>query len=211
MNTSISGPQDVFAKLAPLFPVLYAALEAATHETREFFDAKGKRIDRYLAPCLVRYFGKAYLLELGQRAHYEEDDVGNLANNGLALTYADYQLRILKADLGQPPAPGHSRKKQAFYHQQKEMVFGDLANKQAVLSQMNLIVLWDVDAAYDLKPLSLACPMAGLVSRASVEVHWQEEIPYINDAATAADEDHVGEEDLALRLKKGDQIERRAQ
>jgi hypothetical protein len=111
----IPAPAHVLHALAPLWPLLYTALEWATQQTRVYFDAEGAPLDRHFAPSLVRYQAKRQLARLGHDAQEEEGEAytfQTLPNNGLSLSSCGdllYVLRILKALEGQLPAPGASR------------------------------------------------------------------------------------------------------
>jgi hypothetical protein len=179
----IPAPERVLHALAPLWPPLYTALEWATQQTRAYFDAEGTPIDRHLAPSLVRYQAKRTLARLGHAAREEDDQAyafQTLPNNGLSLSYRGdhlYVLRILKALEGQLPAPGASRARQAFWQQQ--MLFDyDAPSAAELRPSLNLLVLWEADAAYTLRRLSLVCPKIGALTRESVAVYWMIEIPH---------------------------------
>jgi hypothetical protein len=45
---------------------------------------------------------------------------------------------------------------------------------------LNLLVLWEADAAYTLRRLSLVCPKVGGLTRESVAAYWTIEIPHPN-------------------------------
>jgi hypothetical protein len=183
MMPEIPAPAYVLHALAPLWPPLYTALEWATQQTQAFFDAEGAPVDRHLAPSLVRYQAKQYLARLGHDAREEAGEAyafQTLPNNGLSLSYRGdllYVLRILKALEGQLPAPGASRARQAFWHQQ--LLFDYDAPVGAELRpSLNLLVLWGTDAAYTLRRLSLVCPKVGALTRESVAAYWTVEIPH---------------------------------
>ena len=210
----IPAPAHVLHALAPLWPPLYTALEWATQQTRAYFDAEGTPIDRHLAPSLVRYQAKQYLARLGHAAREEDDKpyaFQTLPNNGLSLSYRGdhlYALRILKALEGQLPAPGASRARQAFWQQQ--MLFDyDAPSAAELRPSLNLLVLWEADAAYTLRRLSLVCPRVGALTRESVAAYWTIEIPHPNvSRAPATSAGHPPEvllgaqDDLAIRLRR---------
>ena len=179
----IPAPAHVLHALAPLWPTLYTALEWATQQTRAYFDAEGTPIDRHLAPSLVRYQAKRYLARLGHEAQEDDSEAyafQTLPNNGLSLSYRGdllYALRILKALDGHLPVPGASKARQAFWHQQ--LIFDYAAPSAAELRpSLNLLVLWETDAAYTLRRLSLVCPKVGALTRESVVAYWTIEIPH---------------------------------
>jgi hypothetical protein len=183
--SEIPAPERVLHALAPVWPSIYTALEWATQQTRAYFDAEGTPIDRHLAPSLVRYQAKRYLARLGHDAQEDDGEAyafQTLPNNGLSLSYRGdhlYALRILKALEGHLPAPGTSKARQAFWHQQ--MLFDYDAPLGAELRpSLNLLVLWETDAAYTLQRLSLVCPKVGALTRESVAAYWTIEIPHPN-------------------------------
>ena len=212
--SEIPAPEHVLQTLAPVWPPIYTALEWATQQTRAYFDAEGTPIDRHLAPSLVRYQAKRYLARLGHAVQEEEGEAyafQTLPNNGLSLSYRGdllYALRILKALDGQLPAPGASRARQAFWHQQ--LIFDYAAPSAAELRpSLNLLVLWETDAAYTLRRLSLVCPKVGALTRESVAVYWTIEIPHPNvgrapatPGSRALDVPTEARDDLAIRLRR---------
>src|SRR5262245_5403003 len=208
----IPTPTHVLHALAPLWSPLYTALEWATQQTRAYFDAERVPVDRHLAPSLVRYQAKRSLARLG---HDAQEDAGEayafetLPNNGLSLTYRGdhlYVLRILKALEGQLPAPGASRARQAFW--QKQPLFDYYAPSAAELRpSLNLLVLWEADAAYTLRRLWLVCPRVGGLTRESVAAYWMTEIPHPNvwrstAAVAMLDAPGEGRDDLAIRVRR---------
>jgi hypothetical protein len=208
----IPTPAHVLQALAPVWPPLYTALEWATQQTRTYFEAEGAPIDRHPAPSLVRYQAKRQLARLGH--HAQEDDgeayaFQTLPNNGLSLSYRGdllYVLRILKALEGQLPAPGASRARQAFWQQQ--MLFDyDAPSAAELRPSLNLLVLWEADAAYTLRRLSLVCPKIGALTRESVAVYWTVEIPHPNvwrttSPAAMPEAPVAGRDDLEIRRRQ---------
>jgi hypothetical protein len=202
----------VVQALVPLWPPLYTALEWATQQTRAYFDAEGVPIDRHLAPSLVRYQAKRVLARLGHDVQEEEGEayaVQTLPNNGLSLSYRGdhlYVLRILKALEGQLPAPGASRARQAFWQQQLLFDF-DAPSAAEVHPSLNLLVLWEADAAYTLLRLLLACPKVGGLTRESVAAYWMIEIPHPNVWRSTSVEVRPevpveGRDDLEIRVRR---------
>ena len=206
----IPAPAHVLQALAPLWPPLYTALEWATQQTRVYFQAEGAPVDRHLAPSLVRYQAKRQLARLGHDVQEEEGEgyaFQPLPNNGLSLSYRGdllYVLRVLKALEGQLPAPGASRARQAFWHQQ--LLFDYAAPSAAEMRpSLNLLVLWEADAAYTLRRLSLVCPKVGALTRESVAAHWAVEIPHPSLAwarAAPTGPTPEGRDDLEIRLRR---------
>ena len=210
----IPAPEHVLQALAPVWPPIYTALEWATQQTRAYFDAEGMPVDRHLAPSLVRYQAKRSLARLGHAAQEEDDEAyafQTLPNNGLSLSYRGdllYVLRILKALEGQLPAPGALRARQAFWHQQLLFDY-DAPSVAQLRPSLNLLVLWETDAAYTLRRLSLVCPKVGGLMRESVAAYWTIEIPHPNvSRVLATSSGHTPEvlpgarDDLAIRLRQ---------
>ena len=210
--SEIPAPEHVLHALASMWPPIYTALEWATQQTRAYFDAESTSIDRHLAPSLVRYQAKCYLARLGHDAQEDEGEAyafQTLPNNGLSLSYRGdllYVLRILKALEGQLPAPGASRARQAFWHQQ--LIFDYAAPSAAEMRpSLNLLVLWETDAAYTLRRLSLVCPKVGALTRESVAAYWMTEIPHPNvwqptSAAARPEAPVEGRDDLDIRVRR---------
>jgi hypothetical protein len=212
--SEIPAPEFVLQALAPVWPSIYTALEWATQQTRAYFDAEGTPIDRHLAPSLVRYQAKRYLARLGHDAQEEDGEAyafQTLPNNGLSLSYRRdllYALRILKALDGHLPVPGASKARQAFWHQQ--LIFDyDATSAAEMRPSLNLLVLWETDAAYTLRRLSLVCPKVGALTRESVAAYWTVEIPHPSvSRAPATAADHTPEvptdarDDLEIRLRR---------
>jgi hypothetical protein len=209
----IPTPAHVLHALTSLWPPLYTALEWATQQTRAYFDAEGVPVDRHLAPSLVRYQAKRALARLGHAAQEEESEAyafQTLPNNGLSLSYRGdllYVLRILKALEGQLPAPGASRARQAFWQQQMRFDY-DAPSAAELRPSLNLLVLWETDAAYILRRLSLVCPKVGALTRESVAAYWTIEIPHPNvsrglapSAGHPSDVRPGARDDLEIRLR----------
>jgi hypothetical protein len=135
-----------------------------------------------------------------------------LPNHGLSLSYRGdhrYMRRMLKALEGQLPAPGASRARQAFWQQQLLFDY-DAPSAAELRPSLNLLMLWEADAAYTLRRLWLVCPRVGGVTRESVAVYWTVEIPHPTVSrgparlSREAPEVAPGAPDnLAIRLRQG--------
>lgn len=213
--------KEVVHHIQPMVPLLFRAIEGALQKTREFFDNDGTEIDRCLAPNLFRFYAKALLASEGQRATYEEEtdradyELQVLANNGICLNYGKHEIRILKSDGDELPAPGHSKARQKFWNWNGQIPLPFTydepeASDSSNGSSLHLIVLWDVDPnRYTLKKLSLACPIKGAESRDSVAAHFIEELEHPLVSLTAIpmlqSDDNIEDLDLALKEKTHDQ------
>lgn len=182
----IPSPEEVFKELGSILPLIYAALDYAILKTREFFEREDqeKHVNRGLAPNLVRYWAKQYLEIHGQEVKEEQEEgedsnsgyLEKLPNNGLCLNVGRCRVRVLKSDDGELPIPGHSQSRQEFYSQ-PGLPFPEDDEEDGELPPLKLILLWDVTRSYNLKSLSLACPMSGDTTRVSVKAHWHKPIP----------------------------------
>ncbi len=175
----IPSGQEALADLSGAVTTIWSGLDSAILETKEFFENRGVPIDRSLAPNLIRYFVKGRLNAQGKIAEDEEMldyEMQNLPNNGLCMEYGRYQLRILKADNGELPIPGQSKKRQAFWNQEQLNLYDDEQPIETVPS-VNLIVLWDADSSYNLDSVSLICPKTGGTTRDSVSNYWSIPVP----------------------------------
>ncbi len=54
MHKQFPGPDFMFRRLAPLFPILYEAYENAVEQVRDYFLTRKRPINANLFPCLVR-------------------------------------------------------------------------------------------------------------------------------------------------------------
>ncbi len=214
MPTLPSFPH-VLAQLQPVIPSVYSALEAALQKTREFFDVDTVEVDRSLAPNLVRYYAKRFLSEEGWSIEYEQPDyeLQPLPNNGLCLKYGRHEIRILKADDGELPAPGQSKSRQRFWNWNGQQSFDfsydheSCESDQEELQNLHLIILWDVNShTYQLNRLLLGCPVGGDITTASA--YFLEEIPHpleVTGANTLADTAVVIEDlDISLVEEQAD-------
>jgi hypothetical protein len=192
-------PDQVLADLTSLVPVAYEAMEIGTQVATHFFRSlaaqdrkKGRQAaskpDVDLYPQLVRFFAKREFDRFKISAEFERE---TLRNNGLFLHYRrptrEYNIRLLKNDAGQLPAPGKSMSKVSFYQQSLSFMDGDFSGPS-----LNLVILWYINGQHWLDHLSLVCPKGG--SENSAEAYWQHPIPHPadaareNDPAAAADE-----------------------
>jgi hypothetical protein len=72
---------------------------------------------------------------------------------------------------------------------------------------LNLLVLWEADAAFTLRRLWLVCPRIGGLTRESVAAYWVTEIPHPNVWRSTSVEVRpeapvAGDEDLAIRVRR---------
>jgi hypothetical protein len=173
-------PNYVMRNLINLFPLVYTALDYGVMNTKDFFGKQENQredmaIDPYLAPNLVRYHAINYLRKVGQDVDY--DSLGNsyniekIPNNGIHINHGQYQIKILKSNNGDLPVPGQSKSRRDYYCQP------NLFSGEDDVSDVRLLLMWNVDHQYCLDVLSLACPKFGGTRRDSVMDHWHCPIP----------------------------------
>jgi len=203
---SIPSSSDVLHDLDSLLNVLFGVMDSAVQQANDFFESRKEAVNRYLHPGLVRYHAIGLLRQHGHEAKEESDEPDleqlPLANNGIALSFRSYDLRVLKAFANQsPPAPGYSRRKQAFYGQQLRLGLS-LTDEtdEAPVASLNLLVLWVVDSNFRLRELILTCPKSGGVTRDSVAVHWSVPVPSPIERLTSPDHLIPQAHDLPYRL-----------
>jgi hypothetical protein len=109
-------PEFVMRDLAHLFPIVYTALDSGVFKAREYFEKQenedDRKVDKYLAPNIVRYHAVRHLRRAGQDAHEDDDNemsMSPIPNNGIHVNYKKYKIKILKSNKGDLPIPGYSQ------------------------------------------------------------------------------------------------------
>ena len=168
MTNNFPSRDIVRADVGPLLPVLRQLLDDAAGKARGYPQENLQRRDLCFMSHLVRLHVKFGLGGLSF-------DCRDIPNTGIFFTYDKYPIRILKADEGELPVPGQSRKRQDFYGQAHSLeLFPRETQRQT--DGPNLIYLWDVNEDYFVDSLKLTCPKAGGETRGSVETHWTDVI-----------------------------------
>ncbi len=184
--TVVPQPEVVLARLEQIIPLLYHAIESGVSKALAY-QYDGAR-DPWLASHLVRHHAKTVLKALG----HDVDEMFDLNEksplSGLSFSYrSQYGFKVLKADrLGGLPSAGNSDRRKEFYCQESlapELL--GIARESLPELPLNLVVLWEVDAAFNLLGLTLVCPKSdsplfgddGQVLR-SAELHWSIPIPH---------------------------------
>ncbi len=152
--------EEAKTELMGLFSLMYDAYDVeAFPKARDFFTRNNKEIDNFLINDLIRFHMKQYLLDCGI---FAEDDIDPLANNGIALKYKGYHIRVLKADHSYLPFPSVSDTKKQFYNQQLSFYQilnaseDDLGNR---FTRPNILILWEPNGnSYSYVTLYIACP-----------------------------------------------------
>lgn len=205
--------QAILAKLARVHPVIHDVLDKSTTEARNFFEKRKRDVDPNLYSDLVRYYAK----ELLEEPKYKS--IGYvlvvLNKNGLLLIYEQdgcvYRIRVRKADEdGELPISGLSKNMVRFIAQRTPLLpgFEDLfvrteeetEGEPVPTTLLKLVVVWDVDASYNLTDAWLACYKDKTGAK-----HFAGEIPHSAVAVTAPNAfDEAAEEleDLGYSIKK---------
>jgi hypothetical protein len=202
-------PEEALSELRIQIVQTVAALDYGALKAKEFFtrEDKGNPFDKHLASHLVRYFARKYLVEAGATIEDEPSlfEMDYMALSGLSMRAGRYWMRIWKADDGEVPAPGPSKRRQRFFQQ---LILGhDIEDERPI----NVILVWDVNSNYEIASICLACPNGGGPSKASVEFQWN--LPL--DVAmfrriTTRPQDQERDDDLDISLdrdKAGEEIE----
>lgn len=190
------SPDQVVDDLGPLVPHMYRAIEAGVQEALLFHEGNGTSLDPYLFPSIVRWRTRLTLLAANVEVAEEQVEVDSgLPNNGILMTAGPYTIRLLKADHGEVPAPGVSRPRQDFWAQ-------PLFGQQPFV---NLVVIWDYDAANRSVDLTVACPRSSDVY-GNVELHFSRRLlhPILTAPVLSAEID----DDLDIRIPAPAAVER---
>jgi hypothetical protein len=206
-QTAVPSPEQVQREIGSELSLITTALDFGSRKVRAYFDREDQgTVDRNLAPNILRYQAKKYLRKAGKQAADEEDEEEALrcmpvSNNGLFLKVGRYNIRIRKSDDGDIPAPGDSKARQKFYQQPIREVFENNDGEEG--ESINLLVVWDVVTPYALSAATLACPLDGKETKASVLLHWQAPLPILEHSGSIEAEDLEDDDDLDLELKRG--------
>lgn len=174
MTAAAPTPDSVVENYRPLLRLAVEALRRGSLHTQEYADWMDERIDRALAPALVRKGAKRYLIEKNQDVEDFDYEAEFLSNLGLMLRAPGVQLRILRSAPGnQLPVPGQSQARQQYYSQAL-LDFDELSlNPNAPAPEIVKLVLhWSTDADYNLERVYLGCPKSGGETRDSVTAFW---------------------------------------
>jgi hypothetical protein len=189
----MNDPKAVLADCQPLLDALYDVFEKADLTARSYLRERavefhGDSGRGYLEPFAFSMLVRYNACELLQSGHY--GSVGfrfeRLANNGMALEYKGYKIRVWKADEGEIPAPGSSAARQEFY--QQTLLFSDSP-------VMKLAILWE---SFDdgRVALILAAPRFDGLPYQAGQAHW--EIPVVHPGQQRVGDSVIEEAEVAL-------------
>lgn len=146
--------------LEPYFPLFYDAFEAATDNSKNYFEDHTDPHDPYLHAHLVRHYVSRYLVKHNLNA--QEYGQEQLANSGIQLLISPWFIRVKKSLRGAVPVPG-SKKQQKYYQQELPKEFSEV---------YNLLLLWHANFKGDFQSISLIYPLAPDLAK------WRAEIPH---------------------------------
>jgi hypothetical protein len=170
-SDDVPGFPQVLSALGTIPAILYRALEFGTAQNRAYFEtlSENEPPRLHVREMIVRDMAKRFL----ERSEFvvEEDRlmVGSEPLVALVLRWNGIQIRILKGKNGVLPS-----------------TYLDDA-KRPKRSKLNVVLLWDFDAVFNLKKLWLVCPRTAGARAHDVTWFWHESIPHpaISAASTA--------------------------
>src|ERR1700733_15054394 len=147
--------EELKEQLLPVLHLIRVAMQEGTVHVPEYFKSEAAPIDYALAPNLVRYKAKRFLIASGQDSAKDEEsyfEAEAISNNGICIRVPGFEIRVLKStDEGSVPPPGISITRQNLYNQiQAKFAF--------VKPEWGVIVHWYVDKDYSLLKVSVAIP-----------------------------------------------------
>jgi len=162
MNTSNSSRfptppsfEELQEQLRTLLDLVREALQEGTAHVPEYFRSEASPIDYALAPNLVRYKAKKFLIASGEDSAKDEEsyfEAEAISNNGICVCVPGFEVRVLKsADDGSVPPPGISVTRRNLYNQIQ-------AKFDFAKPVWGVIVHWLVDRDYSLLKVSVAIP-----------------------------------------------------
>lgn len=163
----MKGSDEVFSGLLPFLTHLYRILESSIELSLQGFQARNRSFEAHHFASGVRHEAKCRLEELAEVFPCTVNDV---ANNGLFVLHQGYAIRIRKADDGGLPIAG-SRTLEAFY-EQMPLPLISVTSGQPVSSEMNLVIIWEVDAQHHLAWVEVVCPLG------EDEILWRRAVPH---------------------------------
>lgn len=161
----MEGFENVLEETKGLLSLLWDAFDVSCQTVQAFF--KDTNIDPYLAPNLLRYHTKQYIIS--NRWKVDGLQVENVANNGLSIYYGKYHLRIWKDQGTELPDPGLSSIKEDFLRQRHMFQPGLWEFDD---QPENLAILWTMDSKYNLLKLRLAHPVYSIPGEEPLSADW---------------------------------------
>ena len=173
--TNLPDPEVALARLAPIFPAFYEAIEHGTGVARGLFDEWGFELEGNVFSSITRLHAIPVLDARGRELDgYQRTP---LANSGILMAYAGHQLRCWKTTDGELPSPASSATRLRFYRQIPLDLPYPEAPRTGSADGGNLVVLWEYDLATESVELTLVCPKAASDDPNSVEAAWSRPIP----------------------------------
>ena len=149
-------------------PLVWDAMEVGMGAVQDYF--KEEKIDKTLAPNILRYRAKQYIKD--NKWRLDGVNLENLAANGISIFYKNHNIRIFKYNGKDLPSPGRSRKKEAFLRQshKQQITLSELFGEEELRD--NLVLLWETDGEYQLKGLRLSHPQYDPTGEAEIKADW---------------------------------------
>ena len=170
---AIPSFEGELARLRPVLPLIAEAIEFGAAQAQNYFWNRGAPVDPDLAPDILRYEAKQFLVE--RSGLIDGLVVEDLGNNGLSVRYAGGRVRIWKGEPESLPLPGTSFTKLAFLNQQ--LAFEGLLDTALPAVQPNVMIMWSVDREYRLLGLYLSMPAQATRDPQNTWAYWTEPIP----------------------------------
>ena len=141
-----SRKQEFLEQHWPLFGPLYSSIEEGIQKGHRYFEQEERPACPWLFAHIVRFHVCRRLEEL------QDSDIQframSLPMSGVEIEFMGLTIKVLKADRGEIPAAGRSRRRQDFYNGNN--LFGSDFD---VFRLENWAVVWDLDGV-----IQLICP-----------------------------------------------------
>lgn len=165
--------------------MLRSALAAGCDHAVKHFEREGHSIDAGLHAHITRHYAGLRLdadglSGLGYRRFGEPNSALVLANEWVTIRVlkASHGIDAVTGEFGRIlPTPGPSHRRREYYRQPALFDLSDAP------THLKLVTLWDVDGAFQLSVMDLACPRVGEDTRDSVEHHWLVKVPFDDGSA----------------------------
>jgi hypothetical protein len=161
-------PEHIARYLAEPIAAAWRCFDRGTGAADEFFAAEEHRSDDpHMAAQIARYEAR---LSLERDAVGAEWELLKLANGGIHIALAPFEVRVLKAYGAGPPNPGKSHARREFYQQFAFSLF-------STLDSANLILYWMVRPKNQLL-LGLCKPKGVWRFKGQPKLEWRRPLKY---------------------------------
>lgn len=178
-QAALQRHQDaVLSLFQRVFAIVDAALRDSVPKAKNIFGLFNGRPDRGVHATNTRYLVREFLVSSGVPAEDELDDgavcfdMEQIPNCGLCLHVDAAEIRILKTGAAGIPKANSGARSRFYCSNQLDLEFGDSELVENVSeSDLKLIALWNVNAAFEFTGLQIACPI-GEFGDGSVDCAW---------------------------------------